>query len=69
MDDCGAGEDEMDDLCTNYHRVTLEDGLLGWFTQGQDGVDDDTNWLLGTGATASIGNPLLIHLSSDTRTL
>ncbi|XP_047484991.1 MAM and LDL-receptor class A domain-containing protein 1-like [Penaeus chinensis] len=50
-DDCGAGEDETNEVCEGYHRITLEDDSLGWFSQSQE---DDTDWLMGSGTTTPI---------------
>ncbi|XP_037797160.1 MAM and LDL-receptor class A domain-containing protein 1-like [Penaeus monodon] len=50
-DDCGAGEDETEEVCGDYHRITLEDDSLGWFSQSQE---DDTDWLMGSGTTTPI---------------
>ncbi|XP_042229112.1 MAM and LDL-receptor class A domain-containing protein 2-like [Homarus americanus] len=52
-DDCGYGEDETPRECSEYHRSTFEDGMLGWFVQGQNGVDDDTDWILASGREVS----------------
>lgn len=54
VDDCGEGEDEDEDLCVGYHRSTFDDGLLGWFSQGEDSVDDDVDWWFGSGLSVSI---------------
>lgn len=53
-DDCGQGEDEEPLRCIAYHRLTLEDeAWRSWFYQ--DTVNDDFDWLIGTGNTEARG--------------
>lgn len=60
-DDCGAGEDETEEVCGDYHRITLEDDSLGWFSQSQE---DDTDWLMGSGTTTPISMGLRTVLNT-----
>ncbi|XP_069940952.1 MAM and LDL-receptor class A domain-containing protein 2-like isoform X2 [Cherax quadricarinatus] len=53
-DHCGFGEDETDEVCDGYHRISLEDTSLGWLIQGKNGIDDDTDWFFGTGSSTFI---------------
>lgn len=55
-DDCGAGEDEEKHVCHGNHFLTLEDDTWqGWFSQGEDDIDDDFDWLLWSGSTYTLG--------------
>ncbi|XP_045625135.2 MAM and LDL-receptor class A domain-containing protein 2 [Procambarus clarkii] len=54
-DNCGSGEDETLEACAGYHRITLEDDSLGWFMQGENGINDDADWFYGTGSSTIIG--------------
>ena len=53
-DDCGEGEDEEWLKCRSFHRLNLEDDAwLSWFSQ--DTVEDDLDWIMGSGSTATLG--------------
>ncbi|KAG7165100.1 MAM and LDL-receptor class A domain-containing protein 2-like 1, partial [Homarus americanus] len=66
-DDCGTGEDESTIACLGYHFLTLEDDTwIKWFSQGQNGVDDDFDWTLWSGSTPTVGTgPNFDHTTSS----
>lgn len=62
-DDCGEGEDEEVMKCRAYHRLNLENDVwLSWFSQ--DTVDDNFDWIMGSGSTATKGKCVLHFLST-----
>ncbi|XP_071520575.1 LOW QUALITY PROTEIN: MAM and LDL-receptor class A domain-containing protein 1-like [Panulirus ornatus] len=68
-DDCGAREDEALPICYGHHFLTLEDDRWqGWFSQGQDDIEDDFDWTLWSGSTYTLGTgPNFDHTSSSHR--